>query len=113
MKAMICERCGGTINPATMRCEYCGTYYQEDKSPLILHVEQRGINVLNTSLAIDDELISKYDEKSLMAYVKSEITHRLVEAISQSVEYTVQAEPLQARHIVTGRIRVVPPNYKF
>lgn len=30
IKALRCECCGGTINPATMVCEYCDTHYMTD-----------------------------------------------------------------------------------
>ena len=112
MKAMICERCGATINPKTMRCEYCGTYYKED-TPTVFCVERQGVDVLSTRFAIDDELISLYDEKILVQYVGNEITKRLVEAISKNVEFYVQEDPLRQRHFVEGRIRVVPPKFKF
>lgn len=31
MVALVCERCGGAINAATLCCEYCGTKYKEDE----------------------------------------------------------------------------------
>jgi len=29
LEPMICERCGASINPKTLQCESCGTYYRE------------------------------------------------------------------------------------
>lgn len=31
MEKLICECCGGAINPISMQCEYCGTFYQGTK----------------------------------------------------------------------------------
>ena len=113
MKALVCERCGGAINPVTLKCEYCGTHYKDDEQPFILHVERPGIEVLSASFRIHNDQISAYDEEILTAYTKNEITHKLVEAISKHIEFIVQEDPIMNHHVVTGRIRIVPPGYKF
>lgn len=101
MKAMICERCGGTINPKTNRCEYCGTYY-----------EKEDIEILKVSFSVDNEVLL-HDKDFIMQYVGREITMKLAEAINEYVEFYVQKNIETDRHTVTGRIRVLPPNYKF
>ena len=32
MFSLICEKCGGAINPITLCCEYCETQYKENDS---------------------------------------------------------------------------------
>lgn len=111
-KAMICERCGGTINPKTHRCEYCGTYYEKEDIPIVLNIDNTRAEVLRASFSVDNEALSR-DKDFVMHYVGREITMKLAEALNKYVEFYVQEDMDMDRHTVTGRVRVLPPNYRF
>lgn len=50
MNALICERCGGTINPETMQCEYCDTRYMDNSRINSLIIERMELEKENERL---------------------------------------------------------------
>lgn len=49
LKPLRCECCGGTINPATMVCEYCDTHYMTDGKIVcqVEHVDRPTVQLQN------------------------------------------------------------------
>ena len=114
MKAMICERCGGKINPKTRRCEYCGTYYEREFPDFIIQMERPDVQVLSFDMAVGQEWdMMNLKKEDLMRFVHREMTLRLAVALEPNVEYKIFEDPCFDRSIVRGRVRVLPPGYRF
>ncbi len=117
MKAMICERCGGQINPETMRCEYCGTYYKKEYGlfdhPIITLVEHPDIKVIQGKICFDNHMVSRVEQEYLHKCAKHDMTLKLAEALEPEVEYKVFEDYQYDQQIVIGRVRIVSPKYRF
>ena len=117
MNPLICKQCGGTINPAKMRCEYCGTRYERDEDltkPLrVTYQVGPRPAILQNKMDIDTRLIDLSGAEEISRMIRSEVTRRMAEALEPYVEYQVQEDPLRQRQIVRGRVRVLPPGFSF
>lgn len=118
MKALVCTQCGGHINPAKMRCEYCGTRYEQTEDlarPLrITYSPGVRLQILQGQVALDNQMIIHIsDADEIARLVHSRITADLAEALEPYVEYTVQEDPVCRRQVIRGRVRVLPPGYSF
>ena len=118
MKALICTQCGGRINPAKMRCEYCGTRYEQTEDlarPLrITYSSEVRPQILQSQFAMDNQVINAVsDADEIARIVHSRITAQLAEALEPYVEYTVQEDLAHREQVIRGRVRVLPPGYRF
>ena len=117
MEPLVCKQCGGAINPVNMRCEYCGTYYKRSDDltkPLqIIYHQGPRADVLQAGAYIDSCLVSHINQEDISRILHSEITRKMAEALEPYMEYTVQEDPAHLRHVVRGRVRVLPPGYSF
>ena len=118
MKALICTQCGGRIDPEKMRCEYCGTRYEQTGDlarPLrITYSPEVRAQILQSQVAMDNQVINVVsDADEIARIVHSRITAQLAEALGPYVEYTVQEDPTYRRQVIRGRVRVLPPDYRF
>lgn len=98
---MTCTNCGGTINRATMICEYCGTKFQDDGyaiKPLIIEHQTSPVRILKMQTSIPHELMR--DECMAKA---------LEDMMTIEMTYDIR----QMRHIITARVRVLEPDYRF
>ena len=116
MKALVCTQCGGKVNPAKMRCEYCGTHYEQNidlTKPLRITYGPHA-QVLKCSLAAPSEFINSLtDAEEVSRMIHSEITRRMAEALEPYVDYEIQEDPTLHMQVVRGRVRVLPPGYNF
>ncbi len=112
MKAMVCKQCGAPINPRTMMCEYCGTKYRDEPTFSVLHIERPGAITLGAAILVPDEEMWLLKD-DIGHIVRNEMTRKLAEAIEPNVEYMISEDPMQRAHIVKGRIRILPPGYRF
>ena len=118
MKALICTQCGGTINPSTMRCEYCGTRYERTEDltkPLrVIYSSEAKPQILQSKIAFNNQDLNYIpDTNEIARIVHSRITTQLAEALEPYVEYTVQEDPVYREQVIRGRVRVLPPGYNF
>lgn len=115
LKALICERCGAAINPVTMQCEYCGTYYKyiNDVQTIYVAKETPGVNVYRKRVAFPDYLRRTMDRNELDAYVTRDIRNSFADAIMRDIEYYTEFDIGKLEHVVDARIRVLSPSYKF
>ena len=118
LKPLVCPNCGGKINAARMKCEYCGTEFRRDDDG-VLKIRYESIpyntQVLNVSVNVPKEMaIRMNDEAMLRGYVIDEMTYRLAKALAPMMDIMVQADnPFTDSVNVRGRIRVIRPNYRF
>jgi len=118
MNPLLCKQCGGTINPEKMRCEYCGTRYERDEDltkPLrVTYQVGPRPAILQNETVVDNRLIDYVsDAEEISRFIHSEVTRRMAEALEPYVEYQVQEDPFRQRQIVRGRVRVLPPGFRF
>ena len=115
MEPLICKQCGAAINRSTMRCEYCGTQYKiENQLPVRVYVDRPQVQTLEAELSMGKEFVAGVSEKELHSFVSHNIAMKLAEALEPNVEYMVRADdPIFGLYVVRGRVRILPPGYKF
>lgn len=115
MEALICKQCGAAINPRTMMCEYCGTKYINEPSYNVLHIAKPGAITLETKTIIPDIQLYMFrdDPERMRQFVRNKMTMKLAEALEPNIEYTIEENIDQMVQIVRGRVRILPPEYRF
>ena len=114
MKAMICTQCGGRINPAKMRCEYCGTQY-EQQHDRIVRVETYQVSpvTLQASVSFGREYFDVIGAADMSKEICGRMASEIAEELVKYIEYQIQEEPYTSSVIARGRVRVLPPDYRF
>ena len=114
MKAMICTQCGGRINPAKMRCEYCGTCYeQRDKQIIRIETFQSHPVTLQASVSFGREYFDVIGAADMSKEICGRMARDIADELTKYIEYRVQEDPCMGIVTARGRVRVLPPDYKF
>ena len=118
MQKIVCECCGGKINPSNLTCEYCGTRYQirnefGTNTVHIIRNSHPSVIPLRTKMEFDSSHMSHIPPEQLAEISMQDITHRLAEALAPYVEIETYRDLYTYRQIVQGTIRVVEPNFRF
>jgi len=111
MKAFKCECCGGDINRATMKCEYCGTQYKEDYDNGVIRIEtfRNPIDHYTAVVTFCDEHIHNIGPEKISEIAVKELSHKLADCIAQNMVVTHRHEPWNRTHYIKGDIKVVRP----
>ena len=91
MKPFICECCGGQVDPAAMKCEYCGTTYRLDENykPIMIQTYMAPIHTFGMKTKIDPIDFSLYG-RNYTDMVVREISKGLAERLLPYIEYRIQ-----------------------
>ena len=115
LKPLICKRCGGALNPITLKCPYCGTYHKFDETfeATRIIVDRPGVEVLGVQQAFN-----RWELANMPKDVIERITHRglcgkLAEALYPYMEFEMSDDYFTDSAIIRGRLRVVKPDYRF
>ena len=118
LKPLICPNCGGKVNAARMKCEYCGTEFRRDDDGVV-KIRYESVpcqtQVLGISVNVPKDRMMYIDDDSVIrGFVMDEMTHRLAQALVPMMDIMVQADnPFTDSVNVRGRIRVIRPDYRF
>ena len=114
MKALICTQCGAPINRERMICEYCGTKY-EQKHEKIVKIEafQTRPVVIEGVVSHDKYLADAIDSADMSRMICSQIASRISDELTKYIDYRIQEDPYTRNIITKGRVRVLPPDYRF
>lgn len=112
MRELTCKNCGGRINPATMRCEYCGTQYEQSYDRIVF-VSDRKAEVLQAKALIDNDMIQLMGEETVSKYAIDQLALKLAEGLKKCMDVTVQARPELGSQEIRASVRVLPIGYKF
>lgn len=118
MKALICKNCGGSINPKTLQCEYCGTQYQEEITDnpirhLVIQSCPADIKALGTKVSVSDDMMRNVPPERIAEFTMKEITRNLAEALAPFVKVETEHDPMMMVQVIRGSIRVVEPDFRF
>ena len=118
LRALVCQKCGASLNPRTLRCEYCGTYHERvgsDVGIMRVQIERPGVRVLRCKLAVGDYLVAsgRISNEEMDAYIRKGLNEKLSEQLQDVAEVYCEHDPLNMRYNVMGQIRVLEPEYRF
>lgn len=118
LRALVCQKCGASLNPRTLRCEYCGTYHERvgnDIGIMRVQIERPGVRVIRSKLEVDGYLIAsgRFDDREVGEYIRRGLVGKLAESLPDIMETYSEYDPVYMKHNVMGQIRVLEPEYKF
>ncbi|MBR4590433.1 MAG: hypothetical protein IKO36_07240 [Bacteroidaceae bacterium] len=118
LRALICQKCGASLNPRTLRCEYCGTYHERvgsDVGIMRVQIERPGVRVIRSKLEVDNYLImsGRLSDEEVGAYIRKGLVGKLAESLPDVMETHSEYDPVYMKHSVVGQIRVLEPEYRF
>lgn len=116
LKPLTCTNCAGTINRATMTCEYCGTkfesLYRDHELFMVVEHQSSPVRILKAQASIPDELL-RDNCMDVTNYAMSNIREQLAKALEDCMEITMEYNPYEMRQVITARVRVLEPKYRF
>lgn len=117
LKPLICPNCGGKVNAARMKCEYCGTEFRCDDDG-VLKIRYESVpcstQVLGVSVNVPKDMIMRIDDDSaIRGFAMDEMTRRMAQILTPMMDIKVQDNPHFNSVVVNGRVRVIRPDYRF
>ena len=111
LRALICQKCGASLNPRTLRCEYFGS----DVGIMRVQIERPGVRVIRSKLEVDNYLImsGRLSDEEVGAYIRKGLVGKLAESLPDVMETHSEYDPVYMKHSVVGQIRVLEPEYRF
>ena len=114
MEEMKCKNCGATINPHTMKCEYCGTQYKRDcDNVLRIETFQNPCKVYKSQICIPIEHIKYMGEEESAKIAVKQLSRNLAEAIAPNMEMVSEYDPIDMQQKITVMVRIIEPKYRF
>ena len=114
LKPLICPNCGGRIDAARMRCEYCGTKFKREEGPVLrIEAVRPGVRTLATNVRIPECHIMNLENDEVRSIVRDQMSHQLAEALVPMLDLSVGHDLRRMEAVVSGRIRVLEPEYRF
>lgn len=118
LRALICQKCGASLNPRTLRCEYCGTYHErigDGIGVMLTQIERPEVRVLRCKLAVDNYLAmsGQVSDEQIGAYIRNGLIGRISEKLPEFMEIYSENDIINNRQMITGQIRVLEPKYRF
>ena len=110
MKKLICECCGGTINRATMTCEYCGTKYKEEHDEVIrIETFMNPVRTLQAQREIPDFELQYIGPKEMSEACLKSMAAELAECMIPYMRVQQEYDFTRCTHRVRAQVRVVQP----
>lgn len=116
LKPLICPNCGGKINAARMKCEYCGTQFKREEGPVLrIEAVRPGVRTLRTNIRIPEYYASfnQIDDDILRNFVGDEMSRQLAKALVPMLDLKVGHDLKMMELVVDGMVRVLEPGYRF
>ena len=116
LRPYICKQCGAAINPATLKCDYCGTAY-EDKSlrRIVITPGVPGEARLRAEVRIDRQSMLHEPERA-RDYALRELRNQLADGLLAYMKITTStdfsAKWWEQTEIIRGEVRVVDPTFE-
>ena len=121
MKKLKCECCGAPlkINPISIYyegyiCDYCGSKYKADNEGVIrIETYQNPVRILMARTYVTDDVTKGIGEEKAAEYSIKNLTRNLAESLAPMLTIEKEYDPQCMRHIITAKVRVVEPDYRF
>ena len=121
MKNLKCECCGASlkINPYNQYfddyfCDYCGSKYKADNEGVIrIETYQNPVRTLIAKTYVSDDVVKGIGEEKAAEYSIKNLSRNLAESLAPMLTIEKEYDPQYMRHIITAKVRVVEPDYRF
>ena len=110
MDKYTCQCCGGRINPATMKCEYCGTEYRKEMDRVIrVETFTNPVRTFEARVSVPDTLFRELSIESASKLAVEELVHELSKSIAPMMEVHNEHDIRTMSNIFSGRIKMIQP----
>ena len=113
MEAYVCKCCGGTVDPHTMTCEYCGTHYQHDiapwDKPLRIETYTNPVQTLGAKVFINGAHIQMLGEKAASELAVRQMMNALADQLAPYLVISAEPNPEYCGYDVIGMMKVIRP----
>ena len=115
LRPYICKQCGATINPATMKCEYCGTHYEDERFRRVtISTKVPGEHTIAANVHIDYDCMCESPEGA-RDYALRELRNQIADALLAYMKIETyddfDIEFHRRTQIIRGEVRVVDPSF--
>lgn len=115
IRPYICKCCGGRINVAKMRCEFCDTDYEDNSLKRIkIETVQPGVHTIAAQIEVSFDHMAQCPEHA-RDYALSELRKQLADGLLgfMKLETTENFSPKywERTQIIRGTVRVVDPTF--
>ena len=114
---MTCPNCAGKINRATMTCEYCGTQFESlnANNDVVMVVEHQSspVRILRAQTTIPIELMRGMAKDSVADMAMDDIRRQLEKALGDCMTIEMTYDIKTMRQIITAKVRVLEPDFRF
>lgn len=114
---MTCPNCAGKINRATMTCEYCGTQFESlnANNDVVMVVEHQSspVRILRAQTTIPIELMRGMAKDSVADMAMDDIRRQLAKALEEHMTIEMTYDIKTMRQIITAKVRVLEPDFRF
>ena len=118
-KPLICPQCGGVINPARNRCEYCGVYFElmnylPNFEPEI-HIisEYMPTRIYMASAVFNMDSVAILGKDLFMDLVKEQLAYEISRKIMESMDLKIERDRCLNLVNFPARLRCLDPGFKF
>ena len=108
-----CPNCGAPINRVTMKCEYCGTVFEEVGYRELKIIHNPHAVPIKAVVSVPYEMIHQLGDKESESIIRNELLNEMKPILTEHMDIVCEEDPLTWSYRCIGRLRVVPPNYKF
>ena len=113
MEKYVCECCGGTIDPTTMKCEYCGTLYkrEQDTFGTRLRIESytNPVETYTASIFVSDKELALIGAKRSSELALHSLVNKLAESIAPNLVVHSTYNHEFMGYDVRGTVKLVHP----
>lgn len=114
LRPYVCKQCGGTINPATLKCEYCGTRYEDESLKRITITTQTpGQHTIRAQIHLDRELI-RYNPERARDYALGQLREQIADGLLGYMKITTSKDISRwgdQVEIIRGEVKVIEPTF--
>lgn len=114
-----CSNCGAPLDVMSWnsgKCPYCGTTHRIETPygiPRIVEVHSGPVQTFEARVQVSEMMAKYMDERDLADYTIEELKHQLADGLVSMMEVQQSFDPRGECVTYRGRVRVVPPGYRF
>lgn len=111
LKNLTCVCCGGRINRATMKCEYCGTEYELNGDIPTIRIESfhNPIREYKACVLVDDYALYNNGE-SYMKHALQKLCEEMMPAVMSGMRIRTEKDYVLNKTRIDSSLRIVIPN---
>ena len=115
MEQLTCKNCGAPLTPSG-KCEYCGTVYRIEHPPShvnIVEVQQSPVVTLGATVRLDAHTVKHIGEDAASKMAVDHLSGKIADSLAEYLMLDTSYDPHNDAVIVHGKVRIVPPDYRF